>query len=308
MDAFHADALEANRRRELNDAQRRNIRAWANSNRRGALSLAGVFLAIAVLVGVFAPATAPPVTRAVITAVSLLLALGIGLRAIVGLDALTRDVRAGRVESVEGAIGKRGSLVLRHNSSQTKILQVGNQRFKVGPSTYKDAPDAGFVRVYYLPRSRKVVNLERLERAVAPELTTKDGVMNALGEFAHAHGVQERDVIRARVTDAMDQVSVGFTNSPVSAATKPLDLGSLAVHIVGTWSNAMMMATVTFRQDGTVSARMGGMQREGRWSVDADGRLSSDITGENEVADASISGDQLTIAMGGQGFKFKRDT
>jgi hypothetical protein len=66
------------------------------------------------------------------------------------------------------------------------------------------------------------------------------------------------------------------------------------------------MMTVTFRKDGTVSVRMGPMGREGKWSVDADGRLSSDITGEQEVAEAWVAADQLTISRGGEGFKFKR--
>ena len=44
------------------------------------------------------------------------------------------------------------------------------------------------------------------------------------------------------------------------------------------------MMTVTFRNDGTVTVRMAGHEREGNWSVDFDGRLSSNITGRQEVA------------------------
>jgi hypothetical protein len=303
---FYADAIDANRRGELTDAQRRNFRAEANADRRSALGLAAVFLAIAVLVGVFASATAPPVTRAVITIVSVLLTAIIGLRAIFGLDALTRDVRAGRVRSIEGAIGKRGSLVLRRNPGNTKVIQVGNQRFQVGPSRYQQLPDAGDVRLYYLPRSRKFVNLERIERAPAPGLDSVQGMVESLGALARAHGVQQRDEIRARMADAMDSASVGFTGSAPVASRQPPDREALATQLVGSWSNGFM--AVTFRRDGTVTARIGGIEREGTWSVDASGRLSSNITGEQELADASISGDQLTVAQKGTGFKLRRST
>jgi hypothetical protein len=305
VNAFYPDWLEANRRGELSDAQRRNFRAWANSNRRSALGMAGFLLAGAVLVGFFASATAPPVTRAVITAVALLFSVFIGLRAIVGFDALTRDVRTGRVQSVEGAIGKRGSPSSRPDPTRTQLLQVGGQTFQVGPSIYKDAPDAGYVRLYYLPRSRKFVNLERVEREPAPELQGVTGLLNSLGTLKRADGVQEKDEIRAQMADAMDRLSVGFTDSRRLAPEEARDPGPLGELVIGSWSNEMM--TVTFRKDGTVAVRMGGMEREGKWSIDAAGRLLSNITGEQEAADARVSGDQLTISQGGTGFRFKRD-
>jgi hypothetical protein len=42
----------------------------------------------------------------------------------------------------------------------------------VFPATYDAAPDAGVVRLYYLPRSRRVVNLERLPNAPLPDVVT----------------------------------------------------------------------------------------------------------------------------------------
>ncbi len=295
--AFQPDALEANRRGELTDSQRHGFRAQSSSDRRSALSLAAVFLAGAVLVGFFASPSAPPVARAVITAVALLVALFVGLRAIVGFDALTRDVREGRVQSIEGAIGKRGSLTTGRSARQYRLLEVGNQTFKVMRGTYEAAPDAGFVRLYFLPRSRKIVNLERLESPSADLKTS-------LGELKHAHSRQEANEIRARVAGAVDRMSVGFTDPRLHATEEPRDPGPLAELLVGSWSNEMM--TLTFRNDGTVTVRMAGHERDGNWSVDFDGRLSSNITGQQEAADASVSGDQLTIAQGGQGFRFTR--
>jgi hypothetical protein len=294
--AFQPDAVEANRRGELTESQRRGFRAQSNSDRRSALGLAAVFLAIAVLVGFFAASSASPLSRAVITVVALLVALFVGLRAIVGFDALTRDVRAGRVQSIEGAIGKRGSLTTGRAARQHKLLEVGTQTFKVMRGTYEAAPDAGFVRVYFLPRSRKIVNLERLE---SPPVDLK----TSLDALKHAHSRQEANEIRAQVAGAVDRMSVGFTDSRL-AAPEPRAPGPLVDLLVGSWSNEMM--TLTFRKDGTVTVRMGGMEREGNWSVNFEGRLSSSITGQNEVADASVSGDQLTVSQGGQGFRFTR--
>jgi hypothetical protein len=301
IDAFYADALEANRRGALTDTQRKNFRAEASSDRRIALGLAAVFLAIAVLVGVFASAKAPVVTREVITGVSLLAFVFIVVRAVLGLDALTRDVRAGHVQSAEGAIGKRGSVAPGRNTSNKKIVQVGNQRFQVGSTRYQQLPDAGHVRYYYLPRSRMFVNFEQLENRFVPEPTVQS-ITDSFGALARAHGAQARDEVRARMADSLDKIGVGFTGSP-GHAVQPGDAAT-AERLVGTWSNAMM--SVTFRKDGTVSAQLGGRERAGNWSVDAAGRLSSNITGEHQTADASISGNQLTIAIGGRGFRFTR--
>ncbi len=98
--------------------------------------MAAVFVAGEVLVGFFASPSAPLVSRAVITPVALLVAFFLGLQAIVGFDALTRDVREGRVQSIEGAIGKRGSLTTGRGARQHWLLEVGNQTFKVMRGTY----------------------------------------------------------------------------------------------------------------------------------------------------------------------------
>ena len=297
VNVFDPDALEANRRGELTDSQRRGFSAQASSNHRSALSMAAVFVAGEILVGFFASPSAPLASRAVITLVCLLVSLFLLLQVIVGFDALTRDVRAGRVQSIEGAIGKRGSLTTGRAARQYKLLEVGNQTFKVMRGTYTAAPDAGFVRLYFLPRSRKIVNLERLESPPADLKTS-------LGSLKHAHSRQEANEIRAQVAGAVDRMSVGFTDPRLHAMEEPRDPGPLGELLVGSWSNEMM--TVTFRNDGTVTVRMAGHEREGNWSVDFDGRLSSNITGRQEVADASVSGDQLTISQGGQGFRFTR--
>jgi hypothetical protein len=46
--------------------------------------------------------------------------------------------------------------------------------------------------------------------------------------------------------------------------------------------------------------------RDGLWSVDASGRLTADLTGEQATADAWIAGDRLTIVVDGTGLTFTR--
>ena len=46
------------------------------------------------------------------------------------------------------------------DSTSVYILRVGEERFTVAAVTFEAAPRSGQVRLYYLPASRKVVNLE----------------------------------------------------------------------------------------------------------------------------------------------------
>ena len=51
-----------------------------------------------------------------------------------------------------------------------------------------------------------------------------------------------------------------------------------------------------------------GTNRDGRWSVDTNGRLTSDITGRPETVDGWIADNQLTIVADGQSLVFTRDS
>src|SRR5690348_11198479 len=162
-EAFNADALETNRSGGLSDKQLRGFRALSWSNRRSALGSAGLFLIGAAGFAFLASPAAPVLARTGFTAACLVFAAFFALRAIAGNDALTGDLRNVQVLSAEGAIGKQ-----RYSGGRTRgtyWLYVGDQRFKVSGGTYQAAPDAGLVRLYYLARSRKIVNLERLPNA-----------------------------------------------------------------------------------------------------------------------------------------------
>ena len=87
-----------------------------------------------------------------------------------------------------------------------------------------------------------------------------------------------------------------------------LDQRPLAQAIIGTWSSPLM--TVSFAADGsaTQTIAMTGKQSSGRWSVDAQGQLHAGLDSEDESANAWISGDTLTISMGGRSLAFQRQT
>ncbi|HEY1305677.1 MAG TPA: hypothetical protein VGF24_19115 [Vicinamibacterales bacterium] len=297
--SYPLDGLDANRRGELSDSQLRGFRGLSRSNRRSNLSSAAFFLAGAGLIGVFA--TGPAGTRAILTVICLALGLFLALRSIAGLDAVTRDLRRGRVDSIEGAIGK-GRVPGRTRSSY--FLEVGDRRFKVGSTTYRAVPDAGIVRVYFLPRSRTIVNLERLANPPLPNEPIMEA-LGPLGALSRSHNRREANEARARiasVTDAWEAMRAQAPSAPPPDARDPRPLNEA---IVGTWNNGLI--NVTFLADGRVTARIPGNPREGHWSVDGAGRLHVDLFPGESAADAWIAGDTLTIAAEGDVLTFRRE-
>jgi hypothetical protein len=88
-------------------------------------------------------------------------------------DSLMQDLRSRRVETVEGALGKRIHNIGGRSNATFYYFDVAGKSFEVGSATYDAAPDAGIVRLYVLPRSHTVVNMERLpDRPVAESATT----------------------------------------------------------------------------------------------------------------------------------------
>jgi hypothetical protein len=303
---FPPDALEANRRGELSDAQRRGFGALSGYQRRNDFSIAGFLVAGAVLVGFFASPTASPLLRGLIPILCLALAAFLVVRSITGGGALTRDLRQGRVESAEGAIGKRRPSGGGGRSVSTYFLDVGDRHFKVTPAPYEAAPDAGFVRLYYLPHSRKVVNLERLPNAPLPDELTPQGILGALKTAVLSSGLRQRNEARAGIASVGEAMEAAFTHSAAPPPPDARDPRPLREAIVGTWTSPLMK--VTFSARGGVTMHMLGGERAGHWSVDAGGRLRSDITGREETADAWIAGNQLTIAAEGDGLTFTRES
>jgi hypothetical protein len=301
---FASDALEANRRGELSDKQLLGFGALSRYQRRNALTIAAFLVAGAVLVGGFASPTAPVVPRVLITGIALAIAAVLVMRSITGSDALTRDLRHVTVQSVEGAIGKRRIGNRGGPAATSYFLDVGDASFKVARDTYASAPDAGFVRLYFLPRSRKIVNLERLSNAPLPNEVSMKGLADALGPALRSHSRRERNEARAGLADMADAVEASLVSSPEARPSNASDPRPLDQAIVGTWSNVMMK--VTFSAGGRVTIQMPGTKRDGHWSVDGAGRLRADITGQQATGDAWVSGNQLTITLDGEGMTFTR--
>ena len=301
---FSPEALEANRRGELSNDQRRNFGALSRYRRRNALSIAAFLLAGALLVAFFASPASSAALRSVVTIVCVALAGFLVLRSATGTDALTQDLRQSRVESIEGATGKRRFGGSGGPLATAFFLEVGDSSFKVSRATYSAAPDAGIVRLYFLPRSRTVVGLERLPNAASPEDATPERLAASLGAVLRSHGRREANEARAEAAALGEAVMAGFAQGASATPPQERDSRPLADAIVGTWKNTMM--SVTFSAGGRVTIDMIGGRRDGHWSVDADGRLRADITGSEQTADAWVAGDRLTIAVDGRGLLFTR--
>jgi hypothetical protein len=239
-------ALDSNRRGELTATQRDGFALPLQQRNRRALGIAGALLAVAVLVGVFAASSLSVLWWIAIVVVALGIAVSLILRVLTGRDkALGRDLRHGRVQAVTGAITREEESAMDVDSTSVYILRVGDQRFTVAAAIFEAAPRSGRVRLYYLPASRQVVNLE------------------------------------------------AFADGTPTSAPPPL-----AQAIIGSWRNHF--AKATFSSDGRVTASVMGRHSAGEWSVDTEGRLHAEIAGRKEIAQASVNGDELRIALAGR--------
>ena len=310
-DTYSAADIEANRAGRLTDDQRRYLKAGARSFSRSMLT--GAVLA-AVIGALLATATGPapnaaerPLGAAAFFAgalVCLLLALRPNPEA--------GDASSGRVDAIEGAIGKRtmSSSGGRGSSVTTYFLEVGEKRYSVGSAEYAAAPEMGWVRLYITPRSHKVVNFERLPDRVVPDIAsaTPQALLGQMKTAFLSHDQQTRNETRAEMgamaasLKAQMAITHGPATPPPAADRDPRPLGQA---ILGTWQMGPM--SMTFMPDGTMVATfMGGKQRQGHWSIGSDGKLHADATGSGGAADAWIAGDTLTVSQDGESAAFHR--
>ena len=175
------DALAANRAGRLADSQRtawvQGVRAWIGGYRLGALAFGAV--GVAVLLGL--GTNEPGVTRYLGIAGCFLVAGILAWASYVPPHRLAVDLREGRVETVEGSVRKRriytsGTTPTRH------YLRIGGRQYECTPWQYEAAPNTGSVRLYVLPRSHKVINLETLIAATAPGRAASEPAAGVLPE------------------------------------------------------------------------------------------------------------------------------
>jgi hypothetical protein len=299
---FSQSALATNQSGRLTDEQAQRWAAIAKGRRQSVRGAALPFAAIGALLlfANFPSANATARTNGGIVFFGIAAILVVAAN----LEPVNADVREGRVESVEGAISKSYRYFRR---SRTYLLHVGGRRLQtLGRLSYDAAPDAGFVRVYYFPRSQRVVNLEQL---ADPPIPTGSGAAQELvQDFARAVLTRDRTTIAeasARVA-ALKHVIEGPPPRASAAGSDRSPSRLRAEELYGTWTNPVL--TLTFMENGiaTLTMAFGGTRRDGHWSVDANGRLLTDATGSLEPLDATLNGNQLTIVIEGQRMAFTR--
>jgi hypothetical protein len=300
------DALESNQAGRLTDVQRKNLGARSRGTRKAELQFAAIFTILGLLVWFAAGPAKYAMVKPLIGIAFLVLAGALLVRAFLGADSVTQDVRSGRVESVEGAIAKwKVESSSRGTSLTSYHVQVGEARVQTSLAFYQSVPDAGIVRLYYLPHSHRLVNLERLaDRPLPPDALTdpRRAVHDVLQ--AAKGGLLGDPVKEAEARAELEAIGNAIKPRAADSATPPpnaeRDPRALAQAILGTWRSGAM--TVVFGGDGTVVATMpGGMRLSGQWSVDASGKLVSDVAGNSEPADAWVVGDNLTLNLAAMG-------
>jgi hypothetical protein len=208
-----------------------------------------------------------------------------GLAGLIGrrVDPIYSDTRAGRVECAEGAItkhtaarGSGGATPGTRYEIRVNAREGRTQIFHTSRSLYEYAPQASLARLFYLPRSHWVVNLEALPDPPGGDLG----------------GQSKADVI-VRAGAYVREVE---SYLPDAASARP---PASTEAIVWNWTSPF--GTVSFGADARFTALLSdGSEHHGDWSVAADGRLHADIMSAPIVADATVSGDTLTLVMDGQ--------
>jgi hypothetical protein len=180
---------------------------------------------------------------------------------------------------------------------------VDKQRFEVAYLTYEAAPEAGIVRIYYLPQSKHVVNMEHLADRPLPTGAIESPMATLQQAFSGMRSHDHVQAAEARATlNALGNAEMAILRPTAAAAPQAgqRDPRPLAEAILGTWQLGPIK--VRFDAGGTASVvTFDGHTRDGHWSVDSTGRLHANaITGADQVADAWVVGDALTVSVDGQ--------
>jgi len=307
IDPFPAADLETNRGGPLTDAQRTWLQGLAREGRKdefiGAVFCAGMGVLLLAPVGPSPNLWARPLAGAAFLVVAFLL-FRVGATG----DSMTQDMRSGRVEKVEGAIAKRS---FDSDAGRTRrliyYLDVAGQSFEVDSTAYNEAPEAGIVSLYVLPRSHVIVNMERM-----PDRPLPAGALASPAEAIRVAITTARSGDSVAAAEAMAEMAAIKTAMHVEmagSATPPppdqRDPRPLADAILGSWQTGPIK--MAFLADGTmVTTLPGGRQQRGSWSVGPDGRLHANATGRDQTLDAWVAGDVLTISENGQALAYRR--
>jgi hypothetical protein len=233
------------------------------------------------------------------------------------LPTMMGDLRKGEVKSIEGPLRKTTPLDIGRPAGTQRprahALEVAGRSFDVPSKTVWDAvPEAGYFRLYYLPRTKTAVNLERLPDP--PVEATREDVLGAVGGALSAAlrpSLTKDDLVQKAETAAhADAVLRAAGIADVSgAATAPDGEAASSDEVVGRWTSVFF--DVDVRSDGTLTLQNPQLPAQpGRWHIDDEGQLHVLFDGE-DVADelvtpVTLSGDRLSLDFGGQQITLQR--
>jgi len=184
---FSQDALEKNRSGQLAESQYNSLRGQSKDSRRSSLTIALGAAVIGLLVW-FAPGPASAAaTKPLAGIVLLLVAAFFFVRGMSGGDPVTRDLRSGYVESIEGAIAKQRIVPQERTATSSYYFHVEGKRLEVNRAQFDWAPGAGHVRLFFLPNSKRVVNFERLPDPAVPVGQSRPDAIKAALSGMHPH-------------------------------------------------------------------------------------------------------------------------
>jgi hypothetical protein len=302
-DPFPAEALSENQSGHLTGEQTERFRNMVGERRKSTRGLALPVGAIGVLLLVFSGPAATALKRHL--AGFAFVAAAAAILIAPAFDPLAADLREGRVDTVEGAIGKRRVQSMSLIGPTRYYLTIARRQLLTPLSAYDAAPDAGYVRAYFLPRTRRLVNLERLPDPPIPSGPAE--VRDMFGRMGRAFASGDPAAFaeaRAGAAGLMDALEASIVK-PSAAPARPPAGGFARAALVGRWTNPLV--TVTLDEDGTATVTtIAGARQAGHWSIDAEGRLVTDATGSMEPTDASLDGDRLTIQLEGRRLTFIR--
>jgi hypothetical protein len=298
---FSLEALAENRSGHLSGDQATRFQRMVSGRRQSTRGLAVPVGAIGALLLIFSGSAATAVTRH-LAGWGFVAAAAVILMAPT-FDPLAADVRQGRVETVQGAVGKRSTQGKGPPGRTTSYyLNIAGRQLRTYRSAYEAAPDAGYVRAYYLPRTRRLINLERLPNPHVP--SGPDEARNMLGRMARAL-VTRDPVARADAAGLIDVAQKSIVEFSDTQSGRVAG-GLVREVLVGRWTHPLV--TVTLAEDGTATVTtIAGSTQAGHWSEDSQGRLLTDVTGTMEPMDAALDGGRLTIQLDGRRLTFSRD-
>lgn len=290
---FSTGALAENRAGRLTAEQIRDLRADAGASKRSGLTagVAVTALGLVILWGTLAGRVPGPRLQSLAVGAALAIAGGLLLAS----GGMTRGPRAAQaasestvLERVEGPFRRERydpqvlgghSYATRGDARYDYFLHVGGRRIRVSQAVHDASPEDGIVRVYLLPGSDRVVNLERIGDPPPTPLEARAAAV---------------------LSERFGASSPGEAAPPPGAT--PASPAALREALLGRWQAQGLPMRFEFRADGTVLGGAGSESEVKRWEVLDAARIR--IDGEEQRVE--VSGDVLRLVTGGPTFRFDR--